>query len=216
MLARFYDAQNVSFAHNPNGGRLPDNIGEFDFIILSAVYEHLLPDERKTLIPVVWSHLRPGGILFVNQLPHRYSPIEAHTTGLPLINYLPDVWAAYVARRFSDQIADDEAWETMLRRGIRGGTATEILDRLGESPNPPTLLEPSRLGINDRVELWCAVSSGSRWPKIKSGVKVALKAFRRATGITFVPVLSLAIQKQPINRGMRNTEARNLAAPGPT
>jgi hypothetical protein len=38
----------------------------------------------------LWRQLRLGGILFLNQTPHRYYPLEHHTTGLPLLNYLPE------------------------------------------------------------------------------------------------------------------------------
>jgi SAM-dependent methyltransferase len=196
--ARFYDARNVSFVHNPDGHRLPDEVGDFDFVILSAVYEHLLPDERKALLPLIWARVRPGGILFINQLPHRYSPFEGHTTGLPLINYLPARWAALAARTFSRRVSDGSSWESMLRRGIRGGTASEILRNLDCAPNEAIVLEPKRLSVPDRIELWYVLSSGSRWPRVKRTITAALKAFRWLTGVTFVPELTLAIEKRGV------------------
>lgn len=90
IAAEHFGRGSVRFLKSPSGDSLPDNIGLFDYVIFSAVFEHLLPAERHMLLPLLWSHMKPGAILFLNQTPHRYSPIELHTTHLPLINYLPD------------------------------------------------------------------------------------------------------------------------------
>jgi len=51
--AAFHGMDSIEFIHNPDGSQLPDGLGEFDFVILSAVYEHLLPVERRSLMPQV-------------------------------------------------------------------------------------------------------------------------------------------------------------------
>jgi predicted O-methyltransferase YrrM len=191
--AAFYGADNVEFIHNPDGSRLPDGLGEFDFVLLSAVYEHLLPPERRTLMPLVWSHLKPGGILFINQLPHRFSPLETHTTGLPLINYLPDRVAHRAALRFSSWVGPRRSWESLLRDGIRGGTVREILGDLGSED--AEVLEPALRGKHDRIDLWFDLSAGARWPVAKRLARRVMKGLKRTTGVTFVPELSLAIRK---------------------
>lgn len=71
--AEYYKLSNVSFHQSPGGTELPDNIGQFDFVILSAVFEHLLPTERETLTPKLWSAVREGGYLFINQTPNVFS-----------------------------------------------------------------------------------------------------------------------------------------------
>ncbi|GAI94708.1 unnamed protein product, partial [marine sediment metagenome] len=83
MRAKHYKFSNVSFIRSPSGDNLPSELEDFDYVVLSAVYEHLLPNERKNLLPKIWAHVKPGGILFINQTPYRYSPIESHTTVLP-------------------------------------------------------------------------------------------------------------------------------------
>jgi 2-polyprenyl-3-methyl-5-hydroxy-6-metoxy-1,4-benzoquinol methylase len=198
--ARFYGRPNASFARSPEGDSLPDGIGSFDFVVLSAVYEHLLPRERRTLLPRIWSHLNPRGIMFINQLPYRFSPTETHTTSLPLINYLPDRWAYRTARRFSKRVGKDESWDDLLRRGIRGGTEREILAILNRASETDRaiLLEPTRLGPGDRIDLWHAISSGARWPVIKKVLKGGFRVIKRTTGATVVPELSLAIQKERV------------------
>jgi 2-polyprenyl-3-methyl-5-hydroxy-6-metoxy-1,4-benzoquinol methylase len=148
--ARYYGMVNLSFFHSPDGQSLPEGVSDFDFIVLSAVYEHLLPGERAALLPMLWGHLKPSGVLFINGLPHRYSPVDQHTTGLPLINYLPDKLAHRYAVAFSPRVERGTSWETLLRRGIRGGTANEILGILGTAaPEEPMLLEPNQSGMRD-------------------------------------------------------------------
>jgi hypothetical protein len=39
---------------------LPADLGEFDFIMFNAVFEHLLPHERPKLLPLVWSACGPA------------------------------------------------------------------------------------------------------------------------------------------------------------
>jgi len=192
--AAFHGMDGLEFIHNPDGSQLPDGLGEFDFVILSAVFEHLLPDERRALMPQVWRHLKRGGILFINQLPHRFSPLETHTTGLPLINYLPDGLAHRASRRFSAWVDPNQSWEGLLRAGIRGGSVREILRDIG--PDDAEVLEPTLRGKSDRIDLWFALSGGSRWPLAKRFARSAMKGLKRATGITFVPELSLAIRKR--------------------
>ncbi len=74
--ADFYGMTNVSFEQSPTGDRLPEQLGVFDFIVLPAVYEHLLPPERKTIIPQLWNHLSKGGVLFIDETPFRWFPVE--------------------------------------------------------------------------------------------------------------------------------------------
>jgi hypothetical protein len=66
-----------------------------------AVYEHRLPAERRTLMPQLSDHLWAGGILFINQTPHRWFPYEHQSTALWGTNYLPRPLALASARRFS-------------------------------------------------------------------------------------------------------------------
>jgi 2-polyprenyl-3-methyl-5-hydroxy-6-metoxy-1,4-benzoquinol methylase len=190
--AAFYGYGNLSFWTSPSGVELPASLGMFDYIVMSAVYEHLLPLERETVLRVVWSTLKPGGILFLNQTPYRYFPIEAHTTGLPLLNYLPDGLTMRLARRFCQRIAPDESWESMLRRGIRGGSEKRIRAQLGPDA---ILLKPERWG-KDRIDLWFGELSPRR-RRVKQTIRLGLKSLRALTGITLVPWLSLALRKRP-------------------
>jgi 2-polyprenyl-3-methyl-5-hydroxy-6-metoxy-1,4-benzoquinol methylase len=190
--AEHLGTRGVRFLRSPSGDSLPEALGKFRFVILSAVFEHLLPQERRMLLPLIWLHLECGGVLFLNQTPHRYSPIELHTTGLPLINYLPDGLAMRVARQFSGRVKHNE-WQEMLRRGIRGGTVREILGILA-SRGSPALLAP-RDSVGDRIDLWYGkLSPRQAW--LKRGIWASLKVLNALTAVQLTPSLALAIRKE--------------------
>lgn len=209
LRAKYYGFDKVTLLDSQNANELPKALGGFDYIILNAVYEHLLPLERKTLIPKMWNLLKPNGILFVLETPYRYFPIEIHTTGLPLINYLPDKIALYYARNFSKRNLKNDTWENLLRKGIRGGSINEILKTLNNCKNKPVLLEPSMLGVKDGFDLWYihANSYLKRYSQkhlnkssfiFKRNIFILLsKLLRMLTDSKLLPRLSIAIKKSP-------------------
>lgn len=193
LRAQYLGHGSLSVLQSPSGEELPPELGEFDFIMFSAVFEHLLPGERRSLLPRVWRHLRPGGVLFLNQTPYRYWPVEMHTTGgLPLINYLPDALALRMARRFCRRMSADESWRSMLRRGVRGGTVPEIVGILG-GRHRAEVLAP-RKSIGDQIDLWFQ-SLSPRHARLKRSVWAALKVLKGVSGREITPTLSLAIRK---------------------
>lgn len=192
---KFYNLSGVSFLLSPNSMSLPPNIGQFDAIILSAVFEHLLPDERPVLLSDLWSLIYPGGILFLRETPYRYAPVESHTTGLPFLNFLPDRLAHAVIRRYT-RFNHGETWEEMLRFGIRGGTEREVIRILKSTPDAPILLDPYRNGITNRVELWRRLPTGRRFHLAKNLMKWVFEIVWRLTGLNITPQLSLALQKK--------------------
>lgn len=176
---------------------LPPDVGTFDFIVLSAVWEHLMPEERSLLVPRLWRTLEGGGVLFLNQTPHRWYPIERHTTGLPLLNYAPASLACRAANRFSARLPGNESWDQLLRRGIRGGTAREVmrvLRRTGDGH--PRLLQPSRLGAKDPVDIWYAYSQRLAPMPVKAKMRRVFKIVSGLTGSTFAPGIDIAVEKR--------------------
>jgi 2-polyprenyl-3-methyl-5-hydroxy-6-metoxy-1,4-benzoquinol methylase len=194
LRAEHFGLNRLRFLRSPSGGALPDGLGSFDFVLFSAVYEHLLPPERRTLLPLLWSRLVPGGILFLNQTPYRYSPVEIHTTGgMPLINYLPDRVTVRIVRRFSRHYSGQVNWERLLRDGIRGGTVSEILGILRQDGHP-ILLEP-RPEVGDRIDLWYGgLSARHRW--LKRGIRGGLKLIKLTSGSVITPSLALALRRE--------------------
>jgi 2-polyprenyl-3-methyl-5-hydroxy-6-metoxy-1,4-benzoquinol methylase len=194
--AAFYGVQcRVGFQLSPDANNLPPEIGNFDYIVFSAVYEHLLPNERRGILALLWSHLKPGGVIFLDQTPYRWFPVELHTTGLPLINYLPDRMTLYCCRRFSKRVSLEASWPDLLRRGIRGGTTKEIMKFLNRDGRKAELLNPSRLGVKDHIDLWYQLSSATRKPLTKRLMMWGFRVFKAMTGVTMIPTLSLAIRK---------------------
>lgn len=193
LRAQHFGRTDLRLLRSPSGDALPSDLGQFDIIMFNAVFEHLLPHERHKLLPLVWEQLRPGGVLFLNQTPYRYSPVEVHTTGgMPLINYLPDSLALRAARRYCKRVSPNESWQSLLRRGIRGGTVPEIHGILG-GPRHAELLRPKR-AVGDRIDLWFGTLS-RRHAWLKRSIWLALKTFKWLSGKEITPTLSLAIRR---------------------
>jgi len=129
-IAEFKRIPNVRFLLSPSGDRLPAGMGTFDFVMLSAVYEHLLPPERTVVMPLIWSAMKTGSALFINQTPHRYIPREL---------------AGGEVRRAvrNPALNKSGSWTDLLRGGIRGGTEREILRNL-RGAGVPSILQPGR------------------------------------------------------------------------
>ncbi len=194
--ADFYALSNITFQISSIRKRFLGRLKCFDFAVLSAVYEHMLPMEREIMIPIIWSALSPGGVLFINQTPFRWFPIENHTTGLPLINYLPDHMTYSLAQKFCKRMRTEESWKGLLRRGIRGASPREIIRIIKRNyRGSPMLLEPCRMKLHDRIDLWYALSSESRLRKFKGILRIIFKIVKYTTGAVFLPSLHLAIRK---------------------
>jgi len=175
-VAALQKVGNVKFLCSPSGDRLPDEIGQFDYVILCAVYEHLLPHERKTLMPLLWSAMKEGAAIFINRTPYRYFPIEHHSTGLWFINYAPDSLAHFIARKFarhdpvqySRAIQKSPIWEDHLRGGIRGATEWEIIRNLNwGSSSKAHILQPRAECARDRADYWFQRTGQKRFRLLK-------------------------------------------------
>lgn len=191
--AASFNLENVSFLQSPGGDALPENLETYDFVILSAVYEHLLPHERRKILPELWEKVRAGGYLFINQTPNILFPFELHTTMLPLINYVPDSMALKITHRFSKRTPPTDTWEELLRKGIRGATEREILGHLKNAE----MLEPDKDGLRDRIDLYYRNTNSTRLKTLKTLAKFFIKGLKTVSGLTIVPDLSLAFRKIP-------------------
>jgi len=202
----FYGYPNLHFILSPENAELPPGPGEFDYVNLNAVYEHLLPSERRGLLPKLWGLLKKGGILFISETPYRYSLFEVHTTGLPLINFLPDFAVNFLVRRLSIAVKMEDPWTTYLRNGIRGGSEGEIMRILGALPGKALLLDPgSGSGYHRRESYPVTLDefssryrfsvSSSKYHFPKKAFHSAIRRIHRITGLPVAGDISLAIQK---------------------
>jgi len=161
IASRRTEARTVSFVQSPSPSTLPAELGMFDYVVFSDALHHLLPTERRTLLPLLWKLLRPSGTLIVHHSPHSWYPIESCASGLWLLNYLPDRTAGFLARWFSsiDEEANRERdWEDLLRAGVRGTSERQILDLL---PANAEVLQP--VVQHSRAAYWREGVSGPGW-----------------------------------------------------
>lgn len=192
-------AQNVRFECSPAGDQLPANTQDFDFVMLSAVYEHLLPNERKTLMPLLWSAMKPGGAMFINQTPYRYFPCEAHSTGLWFINYMPDAMTHWTVQHFAGRNPENrsEDWAVHLRGGIRGGTEKEIIRNLTSGDlKSARILQPRQNGLRDRADLWLSGTSQQRYRGLKKSIAQAFRLTDHVFGTIPGVNVEVVIQKR--------------------
>jgi 2-polyprenyl-3-methyl-5-hydroxy-6-metoxy-1,4-benzoquinol methylase len=187
--------ENVSFIVSREDTKLPEDLGQMDFCIMCAVYEHLLPLERRSLLHDIWSKLSIGGTLFIVQTPHRYAPFGTHGARVPLLNYLPDRIAFPLDRLFYREFHGKFADEEILRAGFRGGSKGEVQRILEETPNLPRFVNPTRLGIRDTIDLWILTRNLSHCGAFKKIYGSLCRNLKSITGITIEPYLNLAIQK---------------------
>jgi SAM-dependent methyltransferase len=162
----------------------------FDVIQLNAVFEHLLPDERKKLMPDLWRRLRLNGYFIVTETPWRWFPIETHTTSLPFVNYMPDRLAlAAVRYRHSKSLT----WRDALKYGVRGATVHEIISCIGANNAAIERVQPAAADARDMLEVWWR--GEIRKTPVKALTYRALRLSQQATGIVISPWVNLVLRK---------------------
>ena len=129
FASRFGGHERVTFVHLKSPLAFEDIGHGFDLIQLNAVFEHLLPAERKEVMPLLWRRLAVDGYLVLTETPWRWFPVETHTTSLPFVNYMPDR-LALMAARHCGRYPKTLTWEEALRAGLRGATVGEIMASL--------------------------------------------------------------------------------------
>jgi hypothetical protein len=115
--------------------------------------------------------------------------VETHTTGLPLLNYLPrSLVHALIRRRPGHlRLAD---WSTLLRAGIRGGTVGEIMGHIRSVDRGAQRLRTQRV-----ARTWAGI-----WYVAKQtrGCGAAVRFSHRlveATRFPFTPYVNIAVRK---------------------
>jgi ubiquinone/menaquinone biosynthesis C-methylase UbiE len=193
MRMAHYRLHNTEFYQVPSSGRLSD-CEDCDLVFLNAVYEHLLPAERPMVLESLWHALKAGGSLVLNQTPHRWFPVETHTSALPLINYLPDWLARWAQINLSKRSFGYESWEQMLRRGIRGATVSEILVNIRRVDAGAQLLKPFRIS-RSWAGIWYAAKRERTRGRLLLRLVTATELLVNATGVPFSPYISIAVRK---------------------
>ena len=94
--------------------RLPWADGVFDVVLAVGVVEHLPAHHRRAQVDEYYRVLAPDGHIAILDTPNRWFPLETHSVGLPLVQWLP----APIAYRYA---------RTLRRRVFRGVPYAEFV-----------------------------------------------------------------------------------------
>ncbi len=110
----------VRLFSNEETRKLPYPDKTFDLVVVLGVVEHLPLRGRRQIVDEYYRVLAPGGHIAILDTPNRFFPLETHSVGLPLIQWLPAPLAfAYAKlgrpRRFrgvdyAEFVADGTGW----------------------------------------------------------------------------------------------------------
>jgi len=101
-------------------GRLPWADGAFDLVLAVGVVEHLAARSRRAQVDEYYRVLAPRGHIAILDTPNRWFPLETHSVGLPLVQWLPPRVAYAYARAcrpgayrtvpYEEFVADGTGW----------------------------------------------------------------------------------------------------------
>lgn len=86
---RLSKVREVRYLTNEETRRLPYADGAFDLVIVLGVIEHLPVENRHRYVDEYYRVLKAGGWIGIFDTPNRWFPLESHSVGLPLIQWLP-------------------------------------------------------------------------------------------------------------------------------
>jgi S-adenosylmethionine-dependent methyltransferase len=178
-----------------------------DCVVLFAVLEHQLYEERIATLRTVWDLLRPGGHLVVADTPNRLIWHDFHTTWLPFFNLLPDEIAVQYATRSP---REDMLRDVRQAQEVSSRAALKKLARLGRGVS----FHEFELAIGDLSDR--VVGDGfDPEPRRYLGISLEtrlLYTYIRAKGLNVPPgfardTLEIILQKEG---GTRQSERRTI------
>jgi SAM-dependent methyltransferase len=127
----------------PQTRRLPYGDASFDIVLAVGVVEHLPARDRHAYVDEYYRVVRPGGLVAVLDTPNRAFPLETHSVGLPLVQWLPAPLAYRYARlgrprrfagvAYADFVADGTGWRNASFRECLPSCGAGGLDDLTEA-----------------------------------------------------------------------------------
>jgi SAM-dependent methyltransferase len=122
--------------------RLPWPEGFFDLVVALGVVEHLPLRLRRAQVDEYYRVLAPGGLIAVLDTPNRLFPLETHSVGLPLVQWLPAPLAYRYARlcrpgrfaevTFTQFVADGTGWRNATFADCLPGRGAGAVDDVTE------------------------------------------------------------------------------------
>lgn len=79
----------VRLFSNEETRTLPYPDKTFDLVLVLGVVEHLPVKGRRQIVDEYYRVLAPGGHIAILDTPNRFFPLETHSVGLPLVQWLP-------------------------------------------------------------------------------------------------------------------------------
>lgn len=125
--------RDVKLLSNEETRRLPYPDGHFDLVLVLGVVEHLPVRGRRQIVDEYYRVLAPGGHIAILDTPNRLFPLETHSVGLPLIQWLPAPLAFAYAKlaRPGRMRGVDYAGFVMDGTGWRNASLSECLPSSG-------------------------------------------------------------------------------------
>jgi SAM-dependent methyltransferase len=112
--------RDVAHFSNDETRRLRYADGEFDLVLAIGVVEHLPARNRRAQVDEYYRVLAPGGHIAILDTPNRLFPLETHSVGLPLVQWLSPRLAYRYARAmrpakfravsYEEFVADGTGW----------------------------------------------------------------------------------------------------------
>jgi SAM-dependent methyltransferase len=126
-------ANDVALLGNDDTRRLPWPDGAFDLVLAIGVVEHLPERHRRAQVDEYYRLLAPGGHIAILDTPNRWFPLETHSVGLPLVQWLPPRLAWRYARLGRPDRYRGVPFETFAADGTgwRNATLRECLPSSG-------------------------------------------------------------------------------------
>src|SRR3990172_8565971 len=110
----------VRLFSNEETRRLPYPDGRFSLVLVLGVVEHLPVSGRRQIVDEYYRVLAPGGHIAILDTPNSFFPLQTHSVGLPLIQWLPAPLAFAYAKLgrpgrfrgvdYAEFVADGTGW----------------------------------------------------------------------------------------------------------
>ncbi len=126
-------ADRATFVQVDDTSKLPFEDGRFDAVVFNAVLEHIPPANRAAILKDAWRCLKPGGLMVFTETPNRAFPYDGHTTGLPLVPWLPLSLSCPLAKSLSRHVPRGQTKDAYVSQGLVGGSYWQIKKALPDA-----------------------------------------------------------------------------------
>jgi 2-polyprenyl-3-methyl-5-hydroxy-6-metoxy-1,4-benzoquinol methylase len=115
--------------------KLPWRDGAFDVVLVLGVVEHLPARTRRRQVDEYYRVLAPHGHIAILDTPNRWFPLETHSIGLPLVQWMPPPLAYRYARTCRPRKFANVSYAAFVADGTgwRNATYDECLPSSGRA-----------------------------------------------------------------------------------